>query len=428
MRTRADLERQAPPGCSLVDSTRDASGRIVATWECPDAADGPSHGMTTARFLEALSANDDRAGELPPELVAETHRRGPAWLHALVKKRVRFVPEKGEVFQSPATTLALGYGDCDDSARLLVAVARAAGFPARLVYFLDRGQPAHVAAAISAGSLPWGAGSTLSSAARGGLRWAEATIDARFGEDPFAACRRLGIRRPDLRGKPVLLSGSRTVSMGAMTLPANLGPNFPSVLSDLSASLGTDPLDVLKLLLSESSLTPSAKNARGFPAGQYAVGINQFAPVNWHFFAPLTAVEYAALTAEEQLPYVFAYFSALARAHGQSDISGRDLYWLNFLPATYVPDAPDSHVIVTSISGYYGPNSGLDHGKKGYISAGDLQLSLDAQSSSSLYQALAPLVGGGSTASPSAALIFLMAAGVGAALSRTNLIDQIFRW
>lgn len=404
----------AETGAVLVESYRDAQGRIVGVWEVPDAHGGDP--MATARLLELLSNTDEAVGELPLSLIQLAERRGPAALHAYVKRAVRFRPEKGEVFQSPGTTLALGYGDCDDSARLLVAAARAAGYPAELVYFLQGGQPAHVTAVVDG-------------------RWAEATVDARYGEHPFAACCRLGRKRPDMNGMAVLLSGG-SVSMGAMTaLPSSLGPDFPAILAQLSEKIGADPLDVLKLLLSESGLQPTAANPRGFPAGQFAAGINQLAPVNWHYFAPLTAAQYIALSAEEQLPYAFAYFNTVMRGAGLSSITGRDLYVLNFLPAFYKSGQPDSAVLVSSSSGYYKNNAstdpskpqGLDHGRKGYISYGDMQIALDAQMKNPLYQLLAPMVASGVAPPSSGSLVLLLAAGLGAALARPDLIDRLFR-
>lgn len=423
MRTREDLEAEAlRSGCRLVGVYRDEHGRIVGEWECPDAEEGRP--MATAMLLEGLLDGDAAAREIPEGVTRILRAQGPRaarMAHAFVRQRVEFRPEETETFQSPGATLALGYGDCDDSARALVALARAAGIPARMVYFLQDGQPAHVTAQVFDA---------------GAWRWAEATVAARYGEHPFAACKRLRMARPDMGGTPHVLQNGRAVplrgGMGAMRsmgttatgLPANLGPDFPNVLAAQADTIGADPLDVLKLLLSESGLQPGATNHTGFTNGGYAVGINQFAPVNWHFFAPLSAATYAALTAEQQLPYVFAYFLALMRSRGLSAISGRDLYWLNFLPATYVQDAPDDHVIVRRGSGYYGPNKGLDHGGKGYITAGDLQQSLDAQASSSLYQALAPLVGGApSQAGVGSAMLLFIAAGVGAALGRLGIFS-----
>ncbi len=383
MRTIADLEwLAADAGCALV-RTRLVGGELVGELMCADSEEGRP--MTTARLLEGLTATDDPA-DLDPAVVLSIRSAGPLGPRAAVgyvQQQVRYEDEEPETFAAPAATLRSGVGDCDDSERALVSLARAAGIPARLVFFLQDGSPAHVTAQLYDA---------------GRWRWAETTIPARYGEHPFAAMRRLHLQRADLDGVPFVFELGqwrplKGQTMGqASALPGYLGDTFPASLVSWSQSIGADPLDVLKLLLSESGLQPSARNSTGFPEGEFAVGLNQLAPVNWGYFSPMSADDYAALTAEQQLPYVFAYFSASMKAHGLSKISGRDLYWLNFLPATFVPFSTDLHQIVDSSSPYYAPNAGLDHGGKGYITAGDLQKSLDAQEAA--HPTLWPLVSG----------------------------------
>ena len=141
---------------------------------------------------------------------------------------------------------------------------------------------------------------------------------------------------------------------------------------------------------SGGALDPSKKNPTGFPAGQYAVGINQFAPVSWPVFAPLTVVQYAALTAAQQLPYVFKFWRGYLQKYGLTSISARDLYWINFLPATYVPNSPDSYVIVSPTSGYFAPNKGLARDPSVGITAGDLQAAIDrVKTRNSMFRTLA---------------------------------------
>ena len=129
MRTREDLEAEAlRSGCRLVDVYRDEHGRIVGEWECPDAEEGRP--MATAMLLEGLLDGDAAAREIPEGVTRILRAQGPRaarMAHAFVRQRVEFRPEETETFQSPGATLALGYGDCDDSARALVALARAAG-------------------------------------------------------------------------------------------------------------------------------------------------------------------------------------------------------------------------------------------------------------------------------------------------------------
>jgi transglutaminase-like putative cysteine protease len=93
---------------------------------------------------------------------------------------VPYVPDPpGEWFQPVAYTLAHG-GDCEDLAALVVALARALGLPARVVWMEEdpRLPLNHVSAQIFA---------------RGVWLWAEATVPgARLGEEPHAAVARTG--------------------------------------------------------------------------------------------------------------------------------------------------------------------------------------------------------------------------------------------
>lgn len=379
MRQASDLaELTTSSRCVLVGS-RTVDGATVGDWVCPDMDEGDP--FATARLLDALATQDAKLDPPDPATVAalQASPGGAARAaHAYVLARVQFRDETVETFQAPSVSLSRGYGDCDDSERLLVVLARASGVPARFVFFVQKGQPAHVTVQLCDG---------------GKWRWAETTIPAKYGEHPFAAMKRLGLTRADLDGTPYTLQNGQAVALkgagsmagigdassgsGTVALPSYLGDDFPTQLATWSKSIGADPLDVAALLYSESNLQPTARNPRGFPDGQYAAGINQLAPVNWGYFSPLTAGQYTALTASQQLPYVFAYFKTVLGNHNLETISARDLYWLNFLPATYVPFATDDHVIVSSSSGYYTNNSNLDHGAKGYITAGDLQKRLD---------------------------------------------------
>jgi Transglutaminase-like superfamily len=375
-RTLIDLQRAAErAGCTLV-RVEQVGGLLRGYFDCPDVEDGLPY--ATAKFLQELAQGDASADPFPRALLRELGKdratAGPR-IQAYAQSRVRFTPEEIETFITPTALVRMGAGDCDDSSRLVVSLARAVGLPARFVYFVQDGQPAHVTAQICDGR-KW--------------RWAEATIAARYDEHPFAAMKRLGLKRADLDGAAVVLdNGQARPMMGALRgvqtmgslegAPASLGASFDTTLIAWAKTIGADPLGIVKLLLSESGLNPSATNSSGFAAGQYAVGINQLAPVNWGYFSPMSAAQYAGLTAEAQLPYVFAYWGNVMKGAGISTASAADLYWLNFLPATFVKDATDEHVIVSSSSGYYTNNAGLDHGSKGYITKGDLQKSLDAQ-------------------------------------------------
>ena len=80
-----------------------------------------------------------------------------------------------ERFCDPEMTLARGAGDCDDSARLVRAILRALGHPARLVFMGTPTEPQHVVTAIRTHT---------------GWFWLDASLPARAGEHPTDARRR----------------------------------------------------------------------------------------------------------------------------------------------------------------------------------------------------------------------------------------------
>lgn len=160
--------------------------------------------------------------------------------HAFVQQAVMFVREPGERFVSARETLRSGQGDCDDSARLCYALARACGLKARLAFLVVLEQPAHVFCEIGAD---------------GAYFPAEATIDAAFGEHPIDAGRRLGVRmRPDLSGKTVHLSGLGDVHMGSLGDSVIIDPNTFGVRN------GTR----LRLIAEVSMLAGPSNIAQGF--------------------------------------------------------------------------------------------------------------------------------------------------------------------
>lgn len=174
--------------------------RAIGEVEC-------AHGWSAARLLVRLAAEDAQhkyVRELAAPLAALHPSARAAALHAWVRARVRFAPEQGEVFVSPAALLRAGVGDCDDHARTVIALAIAAGIPARLALLSRDGRtPSHAVAQLHDGAA-W--------------RWAETTVAANFGEHPIAAARRLGVasRRADL--------ASRVSTMDPRRLPTRTAP------------------------------------------------------------------------------------------------------------------------------------------------------------------------------------------------------------
>ncbi len=172
------LRRAATRAECRVRSLRVVDGRVRSVLECRD-------GWGAARLLVALGA-EDRTAPWARELAAEIRRGAPsdaAYAQAVldfVKGHLRFVREApgAEMFQSGPYSLLSGEGDCEDHARLVYALAMAGGLPARFAFLHKGGGPTHAVAQVVVD------GETL---------WAETTIDARLGEHPIAAGRRLGI-------------------------------------------------------------------------------------------------------------------------------------------------------------------------------------------------------------------------------------------
>ena len=185
-------------GDELAAAARKAGCRVLArgihhdgarTWpvlelDCGDNA-------CAIRFLNIASTLD--AGNVDVRALAlqlrQTHGEALAFAQAvqeLVRATARFIREARETFQHTLYTLTHRAGDCDDHARAVVALARAGGLRAVVRGVRNhRGAVAHVAPMISDGR---------------GWHWAETTVDARFGEHPRAAARRLGVGqdRPDI--------------------------------------------------------------------------------------------------------------------------------------------------------------------------------------------------------------------------------------
>ena len=164
-----------------------------------------------------------------------------------------------------------------------------------------------------------------------------------------------------------------------------LGPGFVDTLVSLSAQAGVDPLGAAAVMLYESGLQPAIMNSIG------AVGINQFIPDNYGQFAPLSVSQYRALSAAQQLPYVFKFWRGVLQSfgRGQKFFMGRDLYWLNILPGTFRPNVPDNYQIPFTTQ-QYAANKNLDHGGKGYITPNDFSIAIAAGANShpALWKAL----------------------------------------
>jgi hypothetical protein len=152
-----------------------AAARLLQVLSDEDAGDPIVRAWALDISRAALEASGWNAGG--PTMTPELRTIVGEAIAENVQAHIRFIHEPEETFQAATTTMAAGAGDCDDHARLVYALARAAGLPAKLVFFEEDNEPIHVVAQIGDGI---------------GMRWAETTLGADFGEHPYAALARLG--------------------------------------------------------------------------------------------------------------------------------------------------------------------------------------------------------------------------------------------
>ena len=98
-----------------------------------------------------------------------------AVLQRLIQQRVRFVEDGDlEIWRSPSQTWELGFGDCDDHARLVMYLAKKSGCEAEFIFILnDSNEALHVWCQVDGCD-------------------AETTIQANWDESPIDAVRRIG--------------------------------------------------------------------------------------------------------------------------------------------------------------------------------------------------------------------------------------------
>jgi hypothetical protein len=153
--------------------------------------------------------------------------------------------------------------------------------------------------------------------------------------------------------------------------PSYFDLGWASVFVAGCEAIGASPYDVAGLIIGESGWNPGAQGGSPCAGGGYAVGLNQLCPVSQGVFTnDYTPAQYLQLTVSQQLPYCFQYWQNVMSNAGVVSVSGEELYWLNWLPATFVPYSSDSYVIQSQGDPYYDPS--LDVGNKGYITLGDL--------------------------------------------------------
>ena len=196
----------------------------------------PSH-QAKVRLLANLAEYDSkhpeimRLGERLAELGGGDPAKVAAVIHAFVRDGVKHTLEPREKFQPTGRTLSMGIADCDDSARAVLALLRAAGLRGGLLTLGD--PPRHVAAAVKLAD---------------GFHWLDASIAANPGEHPIKAAQRLGIKvRPDLTGELGQQNGAQDATLPNMISLASFGMGVAWALGKSDgwgiASIVTDELD-----------------------------------------------------------------------------------------------------------------------------------------------------------------------------------------
>jgi len=127
-------------------------------------------------------------------------------------------------------------------------------------------------------------------------------------------------------------------------------PFFPRLIDLETRGVVKNAEEALNLMASESGLDSSIINSIG------CAGLNQMCSgtlQGWFKgdgttdYASL-AKQFAALPASGQLDAIEGLWTFRAKNANITRASARDLYWLNFLPATFTANAPDAALLVPS--------------------------------------------------------------------------------
>lgn len=365
-------------------------------------------GWGAARLLLALSEEDattDGARAIASELRAKysTDDQLARAIQEWVRRRVRFAREKGEIFQTGGHTIRLGVGDCDDHARLVYAIARAAGLHVAMAFLHNGAGPTHVTAILCAS---------------GTCSWTETTVAARFGEHPNDAARRLGLLRQrtdiaqritvmtyrDLRPLPpdyLDRTTRETIAKDAadlerlgflctasggdidpadpayrnavanfqqahgLTIDGIIGPQTRAALGSIGALTSKVPDELLQALVNlvdswrargatvtaedvasvlyfESGLNSHQANLAGAPfGGLNQMGRDERASVGFTG----SFAEWLALDWKDQLPYVARYYEMRVRGNFRLLRDGGSFYMATMAPA-YMAHAADPDFVI----------------------------------------------------------------------------------
>lgn len=173
-------------------------------------------------------------------------------------------------------------------------------------------------------------------------------------------------------------SGSRYMSSSSQGDVSSRSDADWQALWSLAGQLGTTPQTLGLLLYEESGMDPGAKNTQGYPddESKWVVGLNQFAPGTYESWVNVDRSTYLTWTMAQQLGPIGNFWASKPSSAMQSV---RDLFWVNFLPASYVPNASPDTVVndPTKMDAHYAlvtvpaANPGLFAGKT-TLTAGDI--------------------------------------------------------
>ena len=167
-----------------------------------------------------------------------------------------------------------------------------------------------------------------------------------------------------------------------MSLTDDLSDAFFQDLIDVCDRLRIDPTDLLGVMMAESSVKASARNA-----ASNASGLIQFLPSTLaHLGWTGTPQSFRQLTADQQLPFVEAHFRPYV--HFGLDSAAR-VYQVVFLPSSLSLGSGMGAVIAKKgglNSAVYDRNRGLDTDFNGAITVGELQQAIERHYNSARWQ------------------------------------------
>ena len=150
----------------------------------------------------------------------------------------------------------------------------------------------------------------------------------------------------------------------------DIDDRFFAELRAVARDIGTDPLDLLKVMYAESGVRAEAHNPNGG-----ASGIIQFMPATLQNLGWSDPAAFRRLTATEQLPFVRRYY----RPHKGRLASVAQIYVANFLPAL-LSHADDQDYVLVQRGGQLGwaytANASLDANGDYAISVRELEIAV----------------------------------------------------